>query len=606
MNKFRIDEFKITKFNSRRYLGVGLTKLDNNILIYGEHKSGKSTTLDALSYAIFGIKGSSRSINNRAETYIKISNDELELTLDRKAGNNHRLTIKNLTDGSIETITEIESINCKLIDLFNLPSEDCLEFKTKLLYQDQESSLKKYDSKKLWRIISFYTSLSSKNEEIEKLRNEIKSKVEEREYSFIEKKELESNLNEKRSVIYSSKNYIEHLDQLISSYDNGSIKQVFDVKKTSIELWKDIRSLQGKNISLQQELNKASRSKLDLEKFHEETLINLIKEVISVLICPVCGKRANLSKIEYKYNAKKCPYCGDESYDKELYDNIAQRIQLSNDELPKLNEKIKGIYEERKKNYETLNEFKNKLNDLDLILNPEIVRSTEDFESFEDDKFKNFIETQREKLNKFQNDFKEIETDIKELTNQIEIKNNEIIKITTDIKSLEENISTLEKELEEKSSKKFLELVNYYYGKIMGYKKQPIILENGKLFFKTRFRNKYEEIDDISASKEIGESEKKCLDTSLLFTFIDLNNEYNSSLIDFVILDDPADGLYDDVSLPVDAQHKTNLLNLIKEKCVNNDTQFLILTADKTYNEILELPTTSIKFNTDLYRFDSQ
>ncbi len=526
--------------------------------------------------------------------------------MDRKAGNNHRLTIKNLTDGSIETITEIESINCKLIDLFNLPSEDCLEFKTKLLYQDQESSLKKYDSKKLWRIISFYTSLSSKNEEIEKLRNEIKSKVEEREYSFIEKKELESNLNEKRSVIYSSKNYIEHLDQLISSYDNGSIKQVFDVKKTSIELWKDIRSLQGKNISLQQELNKASRSKLDLEKFHEETLINLIKEVISVLICPVCGKRANLSKIEYKYNAKKCPYCGDESYDKELYDNIAQRIQLSNDELPKLNEKIKGIYEERKKNYETLNEFKNKLNDLDLILNPEIVRSTEDFESFEDDKFKNFIETQREKLNKFQNDFKEIETDIKELTNQIEIKNNEIIKITTDIKSLEENISTLEKELEEKSSKKFLELVNYYYGKIMGYKKQPIILENGKLFFKTRFRNKYEEIDDISASKEIGESEKKCLDTSLLFTFIDLNNEYNSSLIDFVILDDPADGLYDDVSLPVDAQHKTNLLNLIKEKCVNNDTQFLILTADKTYNEILELPTTSIKFNTDLYRFDSQ
>ncbi|MGI5992505.1 MAG: hypothetical protein ACOX79_08980 [Methanosarcina sp.] len=606
MNKFRINEFKITKFNSRRYLGVGLTKLENNILIYGEHKSGKSTTLDALSYAIFGIKGSSRSINNLADTYIKISNDELELTLDRKAGNNHRLTIKNLTDGSIETITEIESINCKLIDLFNYPLEDCFEFKAKLLYQDQESSLKKYESRKLWRIISFYTGLSSENEEIEKLRYEIKNKVEEREYSSIEKRELESNLKEKRNVISSSKNYIKHLDQLISSYDNESIKQVFDVKKTNLELWKEIRNLQGKNISLQQELNKVFRSKLDLEKFHEETLINLIKEVISVLICPVCGKRANLSKIEYKYNTKKCPYCGDESYDKELYDNIAQRIQLSNNELPKLNEKIKGIDEERRKNYEIMNELKNRLNDLDLILNPEIVRSIEDFESFEGDKFKNFIEMQREKLNKFQNDFKEIKTDIKELTNQIEIKNNEIDKNTAYIKSLEEKVSTLEKELGEKSAKKFLELLNYYYGKMMGYKKQPIILKDGKLFFKTRFRNKYEEIDNISASKEIGESEKKCLDVALLFTFIDLDNEYNSSLIDFVIIDDPADGLYDDVSLPVDAQHKTNLLNLIKEKCDNNDTQFLILTADKTYNEILELPTTSIKFNTDLYRFDSQ
>jgi len=606
MNKFRINEFKITKFNSRRYLGVGLTKLDNNILIYGEHKSGKSTTLDALSYAIFGIKGSSRSINNRADTHVKISNDELELTLDRKAGNNHKLTIKNLADGSIEIITEIESINCKLIDFFNYPSEDFFEFKAKLLYQDQESSLKKYDSRKLWRVISFYTSLSSENEEMEKLRNEIKSKIEEREYSFIEKRELESNLKEKRNVIFSSKNYIEHLNQLISSYDNGSIKQVFDVKKTNLELWKEIRNLQGKNISLQQELNKAFRSKLDLEKFHEETFINLIKEVISVLICPVCGKRTNLSKIESKYNTKKCPYCGDENYDKELYDNIAQRIQLSNDELPKLNEKIKGIEEERNKNYKIMNELKIKLNDLDLILNPEIVRSIENFESFEDDKFKNFIEIQKEKLNKFQTDFKEIETDIKELTDQIEIKNNEIAKITTDIKSLGEKVSTLEKELEEKSAKKFLEIMNYYYGKMMGYKKQPIILKNGKLFFKTHFRNKYEEIDDISASKEIGESEKKCLDIALLFTFIDLDNEYNSSLIDFVILDDPADGVYDDVSLSVDAQHKTNLLNLIKEKCDNNDTQFLILTADKTYNEILELPITSIKFNTDLYRFDSQ
>ena len=326
MNKFRINEFKITKFNSRRYLGVGLTKLENHILIYGEHKSGKSTTLDALSYAIFGIKGSSRPINNLAETYIKISNNELELTLDRKAGDNHRLIIKNLIDGNIETITEMESINCKLIEIFNYSLEDCLEFKAKLLYQDQDSSLKKYDSKKLLRIVSFYTSLNSKNEEIEKLKNEIKNKGEGREYFSLEKRELESNLKEKANVIYSSKSYVEHLNQLISSYDNESIKQVFDVKKTSLELWKDIRGLQGKNLSLQHELNKAFGSKLELDKFHEETLMNLIKEIISVLICPVCGKRANLSKIEYKYNTKKCPYCGDETYDKELYDNIAQRI----------------------------------------------------------------------------------------------------------------------------------------------------------------------------------------------------------------------------------------------------------------------------------------
>ncbi|RXA20583.1 hypothetical protein EQO05_05565 [Methanosarcina sp. MSH10X1] len=584
---------------------MNLTKLEDHILIYGEHKSGKSTTLDALSYAIFGIKGSSRPINNLADTYVKLSNDELELTLDRKAGNNHKLAIKNLKDGNIETITEMESINNKLKEIFDYPSEDCLEFKARLLHQDQESSLKKYDSRKLLKMISFYTSLNSKNEETEKLKNAIKKRTEEREYFFVEKKDLESSLKEKRNVIYSSKNYIEHLKQLVSSHDDGSIKQVFDVKKVDAGLWKEINDLQRKNISLRQELDKAYISKLELEKFHEASLINLIKEIISVLICPVCGKKANLSKVASQYNKKRCPYCGDESYDKELYDNISHRIQYSNDELPKLNERIQQMEGELNKNYELLHNLKSKLNDLALILNPEIVRSIESFKSFEDVKFKTFIEEQRLQLKKFRNEFNKTEMDIKESNNQIKNKDDEIAKITTEIKSLESKRSILEKELEEKGIKTFLERINLYYGRLMGYKSQPIVLENGKLFFKTSFKN-YEEIDDISTSKEIGESEKKCIDASLLFTFIDLDNEYNSSLIDFVILDDPADGLYDDLNLRKDAHNKTNLLNLIKEKCKTNDTQFLILTADRSYNDILELPTVSVKFNKDLFGFDVQ
>lgn len=605
MDKFRINEFKITRFNSRRYLGTNLTELKDHILIYGEHKSGKSTTLDALSYAIFGIKGSSRPINNLADTYVKLSNDEFELTLYRKAGENHKLNIKNLKDNSIETITEMETINNKLKELFNYSSEDCLEFKARLLYQDQESSLKKYDSRKLLKIISFYTSLNSKNEETEELKNIIKKRTEEREYFYVEKKDLESSLKEKKNVIYSSKNYIENLKQLIFSYDDGSIKQVFDVKKSNAKLWEEIKNLQRKNISLKQELDKAYISKLELEKFHEDSLINLIKEVISVLICPVCGKKANLSKITAQYNKKRCPYCGDESYDKELYDNISRRIQHSNDELPKLNIRIQEMKSELNNNYELLGDLKSKFNDLSLILNPEIVRSIENFESFEDIEFKTFIEEQRLKLNKFQKEFNETEIDIKELNSKIKSKDDEIAKITTEIKSLEFKKSILEKELEEKGIKTFLERVNFYYGRLMDYKKQPIILEDGKLFFKTSFK-KYEEIDDISASKEIGESEKKCLDAALLFTFVDLDKEYNSSLIDFVILDDPADGLYDDINLHKDAHNKTNLLNLIKEKCGDNESQFLILTADKSYNEILDLPTTSVKFNKDLFGFDLQ
>jgi hypothetical protein len=260
---------------------------------------------------------------------------------------------------------------------------------------------------------------------------------------------------------------------------------------------------------------------------------------------------------------------------------------------------------ELNKNYDLLKSLKSKLNDSTLILNPEIVRSIEDFESFEDMKFKDFIEVQRQRLNKFQSDLDETEKSIKEFKQQIKNKDIEIAKITTETESLDSKKLILEKEIEEKGIKTFLERINFYYGRLMGYKSQPITLENGKLYFKTSFKN-YEEIDDISTSKEIGESEKKCLDAALLFAFIDLDNEYNSSSIDFVILDDPADGLYDDINLRKDAYNKTNLLNLIKEKCMNNYTQFLILTADRSYNDILDLSTTSVKFNKDLFGFDLQ
>ena len=603
MTKFRIREFSIKKFNSKRYLGINLTKIDKHLLIYGEHKSGKSTTLDAISYAIFGINGSGRPINNIAETHIKLSNDNLDLILTRNAGSNHKLTIKNHIDHTTETVTDMDEINNNLTELFKLPSEDYLEFNAKLLYQEQESSLKKFDNKKLLRIISYYTGLGAINKKIECIHDEIKIKIEENEYATIKLKEFKNELIEKRNIINSSKGHIEHLKQLVSSYEDRSMEQVFDIKMKKSELWKKISEIQARNIHLQHEKDKSFLLKNDFKKFYDESLVNLIKEVVSVLICPVCGKRTNLSKIEYKYHHKKCPYCGDEHYDKDLYDNIAQKIKNSEDRLPKINTEIKQIKDELTKNYKVLNDLEKKRDDLKLILNPEIVRCIDKYKYFDDDGLEIFIEEQKAKLDEQIVDFEKTKDEMKVVNNSINEQNKHIGHISKHIETLEKNKNELQKELEEESITKFLQKMNYYYGKLMGYKKQPIVLKDGKLFFKTPLRGKKEEVDDISRSKSIGESEKKCLDAALLFTLIDLDIENNISLINFVILDDPADGLFDDKNLKSEAHNKTNLLNLIKQKCDTNQTQFIILTADKTYNEILGFPTTNINFNTDIFMY---
>jgi len=603
MTKFRIREFSIKKFNSKRYLGINLIKIDKHLLIYGEHKSGKSTTLDAISYAIFGIKGSGRSINNIAETHIKISNDNLDLILTRKAGSNHKLIIKDHIDNKTETITDMNEINNNLTELFKLPSEDYLEFKAKLLYQEQDFSLKKFDNKKLLKIISYYSGLSAKNKQIEAIYDEIKIEIEDNGYATIKLKEFKNELIEKRNIINSSKRHIEHLKQLVYSYEDRSMEQVFDIKMKKSELWKKIKEIQARNIYLQHEKDKYFLLKNDFQKFHEEKLINLIKEVVSVLICPVCGKRTNFSKIEYKYNHKKCPYCGDEHYDKDLYNNIAQKIKNSENRLPKINTEINQIKNELMENYKVLNDLEKKLDDLKLILNPEIVRCVEKYKHFDDNDLDTFIEEQKAKLDKRIEDFEKTTDEMKIVNNSINEQNKHIGNISKNIETLEKNKNELQKELEEKGITKFLQKMNFYYGKLMGYKKQPIVLKDGKLFFKTPLRGKKEEVDDISTSISIGESEKKCLDAALLFTLIDLDIENNISLINFVILDEPADGLFDDMNLKPEAHNKTNLLNLIKEKCDTDQTQFIILTADKTYNEILGFPTTNINFNTDIFMY---
>ena len=603
MNKFRIKEFSIKKFHSKRYLGINRTEVDTHLLIYGEHKSGKSTSLDAISYAIFGINGSGRPINNIAETYIKISNGTLDLILNRNAGSNHKLTIKNHIDNTTKSITDMDEINNNLTELFKLTNEDYLEFKAKLLYQEQEFSLKKFDTKKLLRIISYYTGLGAKNKKIEDLHDEIKIKIEEKEYATIKLKELKNDLMDKRNIINSSKMHIEHLTQLVSSYEDRSMELIFDIKMKESESWKKISEIQARNIHLQHEKDKSFLLKNEFQKFYDEKLITLIKEVISVLICPVCGKRTNLSKIEYKYNHKKCPYCGDEHYDKDLYDTIAQKIKTSEDRLPEINTDIKQIKAEMAENYKILNGFGKNKNNTKSISNPEIVRCVEKFKSFDHGDLKIFITDQKVKLEGRIEDFEKVKDEMEIVSNNINEQSKYIEHISKHIETSEKNKDELQTELETESITKFLQKMNYYYGKLMGYKKQPIVMNNGKLFFKTPLRGSKEEIDDISTSKSIGESEKKCLDAALLFTLIDLDIENNASLINFVILDDPADGLFDDMSLKPEAHNKTNLLNLIKEKCDANQTQFIILTADMTYNETLKFQTKSITFNTDLFRF---
>ena len=354
---------------------------------------------------------------------------------------------------------------------------------------------------------------------------------------------------------------------------------------------------------LRQENDKNYRLRNEFQKFNDQNILNAVKEVVSILICPVCGKRASLSKIENKFNTKKCPYCGDESYDNELYDNIGEKIRISNKQLPEIDLKITKTDEELSNIHRTLEELNIQLDNLKLILNPKIVRSVGNFNSIDDEKLKAYINEQRIELDRILANLNKEKEDIRKTNELIDDKTKLIEALMSNIKEQENQIEQMYKELEKNSINKFLDKLNYYYEKLMGYKKQPIYFENGYLCFKVRAPGGRYDVEYISESTDIGESEKRCIDAALVFTFVDLDNENNASLLNFVIMDDPADSLIDNVDLPLEAHNRANLLSLIKEKCDLDNSQYLILTADVTYNDVLELPMKSITFNKDLSRY---
>ncbi|ETA69147.1 hypothetical protein MettiDRAFT_2641 [Methanolobus tindarius DSM 2278] len=602
MDKYRIKNFSIKEFNSYKYLGVKHTKvMSNHLLIYGEHKSGKSTTLDALAYALFGIKASRRPINKIAETCIIITNGTQEIKINRKAGTNHRLEVIDTSTSKItETLTDLEKIDQKICDIFKLPSPDFLEFKTKLLYQDQESSLKRNDDKSIMRIISYYSGLLNKQNDIDLLDRQIQSKEENKQYIEIRIKELEEEKKKQETIVKSSVDEMAYLKKMIESYENESLKDVFEIKEKQREIWDTIVKTQERNTYLNQEKKKLIIEKNELQKYYEEKIIDVLKEIISVLICPVCGKRTNLAKIENKYYNKKCPYCGDDEYDFELDNKIREKIAISKQNIPLIDFKLMDIKKELKDNNLKIEHLKKNSSELDMLFNPEIIRGVEKYKSYDDADFKAHIQDKKQLYLKWIDDLKQIDDEIHRFNTEINAKKSETDTLISEIKQLEDEKKNIEKKYFDTCIDNFLLKLNSYYSQLMGYKKQPIIYKNNKFYLKMKLADKKEEFEDISSSKTIGESEKKCLDIALLLTLNDLDKENNASRIDFVILDEPAEGLKNDSDLPDEIQVLSNLLNLIKIKCEEDETQFIILTADKIYEQVLELPKAQITFNMDI------
>lgn len=595
MDKFKIRKLDIKKYNSENYKGVKSQENMDNILIYGEHQSGKSTTLDAICYAIFGTAiRDIRSPNNIADTFIVLENKTYELAIERKpSGDNHLLIEKNKITKEKKEIKGVKAILDKLRTHLNLNSRSFLDMHAKLLFQNDKYTLKARSSRDLVSILSYYTRLDDKNNELNDKSKQIHSLEKEMISNDVKKKILLDNVKENENLLYSSKKDITFLKELINAHESGKIDEIFEIKSTETDLFEKVKKLNSEYIGLQNEKAKLWGKFNDLSKTYDQDLKSIVRETLSVLICPVCGSHADLSKVHGDKNSDICPYCETEGYDGEIYDVLSEKIKESNEELPKLKKLIDEVDKKINDNRKLVKEYQNQLGNIELLLNNRIISAVGKYTSSSDQAYLDHIEKAKERYEIGKMELINAESEIKECKEKI-------IKLDEENEDLREKIDNnlkmqheIESELNQELIDNFLAIFNNYYAELTGYKKKELSYDkNFRLIGGTPSKPEYYTLN----SDELSDAERRCVDLALLITFLDLDNEYNTSNVGFVILDEPAEGLIDDPALPAVIHHKNNMLKLMKDKIDNKKSQFVILTADDTYNKILNLDEVRINF----------
>jgi hypothetical protein len=162
---FYVEDFAIEEFYSVEYVPVRKKVNKQSLFVLGTNSTGKSTTFDAIIYAIFGYDFVDRPIKI-ADTKISLSNGDISIEITRKYNTEPKIRIST----SDEEIRGSDEVNQKICELLNLP-EKRLDGKRlidafKVPQKDEDSLIMKYKNK-LEIIILSFLNISDINEKIQ-------------------------------------------------------------------------------------------------------------------------------------------------------------------------------------------------------------------------------------------------------------------------------------------------------------------------------------------------------------------------------------------------------------------------------------------------------
>lgn len=571
---FRIEKLLIENFSSPEYCGIQPNKIldGNSFFVFGTNSTGKSTSFDAIIYAIFGKEFIDRSVGV-ANTKITLSNEKLSFEIERKSGSEPKIKIH----GTSEEIKGSEAVIKKLLELLKIPESASnakrLINALRLPQQDEDTLLMKYSQKQLEYIITSYSSGTVVSERIEDVNGEIRRLKQELERLSAEKKDFEKEIEDLKLIENKNKNYTANIKEFVSSYESGELHQIIKKLQEEEKVKEKIHQLYSERTKLYDTKFKNGMQLSQIRQYYNKDLIDALKETLVVLVCPVCGENLDLKKIEVRKSRGLCPFCARKQYDGDLYEKLKSQISYSNKNLDQL---IQQKRELESKLESVDKEIRSLEKEVGIKINPVTSSIIKDSETEEEistkyDEHKKILEKHEE----------EIEISKKEI-DQLEKKIEQINKVQKEILTKSKEITDEKKKTNENENSKiiteFNEIINEIYAKLIKPLNHKLTVQNGNILLDTGISTKV-----CSEKNSLGFSQKKLVDFAFWATIQRLNIQNNVVNLNF--------GLVDDIFENIDNEEiswRENLYSVLKD--LDKETQLIVFSIDKKMNEQLMFP----------------
>ena len=555
---FRIKKIDIKKFAIPEYCGVSCTPNGKNCLIWGSHRSGKSTTCDALLYGLLGSKAVLRPSISKADVSITLSNGSMDMKITRKYKKNLLIEIGNEPYEGVEATSILQE--CTGID-----PDDYRTFRRITLPQRSEtdSILQLMNAKELTSIVERFGSdkrFSQSKDLILTSLDEIETMVKQLE---VHDSDVAYERMDVKRRISSTKYQINQLKDYLTNYESGKLKKLVRILEKDPETKNQLQKLEHEFQRLRQgELRLRHLVGTATHKYADKTPEEVVENVLLKVVCPICESVIDAERIQNRIKNKyKCPLCN-EQYSWDILDKAVLKVEESKKveewrgRIKKINQRKTEIDDEKKKiNFEYSHETIRK-----------VIKEQISEKDYADVKEK--LEQANELLKDGEKRLKKL--DLMRGQNKKEL--NELKNKKDFIKYLINNLD--DTKLLEKAEDEFENKINTIFRRIAN-GRTIIDYESGEIYMVEQYESR-ERKRRARDKCEISAGEKQALDISIVLSLFLMNQESRYYNIDFIILDDVTEGL-DDV-------WKNNLIEIIGEIGIN--TQLVCTSYDKQIKQL--------------------